>query len=55
MQREVFDVGSKPERQSLYRVCKRWLMRRTADELVAYSVDCLEAHRIVRFFLQLLA
>jgi len=41
--------------QSLHRLREPWVMRRTADELVAYSMDCLEAHRIVRFSLQLLA
>jgi hypothetical protein len=41
--------------QSLHQARERWVMRRTADELVTYSVDCLEAHRVVRFFLQLLA
>src|SRR5215831_8684090 len=41
--------------RSLHRVRERWVMRRTADELVTYSVDCLKAHRVVRFFLQLLA
>ena len=34
--------------QSLHQARERWVMRRTADELVVYSVDCLEAHRVDR-------